>query len=297
MMDEPVEVFSLVGTKQVTLSLRCLGSLLRFSVDPIQLTLIDDGTLNEDDLEQLVSRLPGVKVLPRKETEPRVQEFLRHSPSAAAFRGRNVLARKIFDLAAVASGDFAYCDSDVVFFRPVAGLFSWPSYRSDGLFMRDHQDAYALKLWKTVRHGNIRLAHCLNTGLFYYRKRSFDLEFVEWLLKQGMIYEEASWAEQTCWAALAGRSSFSFWAPEHVCVYRPGARPELDVKAYHFVSPVRRFMERFCDELKHAPEHHGPAGRVRIVEGDTVAGSVLAMRLIMTFARTYVQMSARRLLE
>ena len=79
----------------------------------------------------------------------------------------------------LASGDLAYCDSDVLFLKPFKGLFSWPDEKCSAIFMQDIQDAYSLRPWHVYPIGGIRLPQKLNAGPFLFRTSEYDLDFVE----------------------------------------------------------------------------------------------------------------------
>src|SRR5215212_2860818 len=67
---------TLIGHQQVEVGLKCLGSLLRLSSDPLSLLIHDDGTLTDQDHEALTSRLPGSTIMSRGEADSLILPLL-----------------------------------------------------------------------------------------------------------------------------------------------------------------------------------------------------------------------------
>ena len=137
-------VRTLIGHNQVEVGLRCLASLVRFSSEPINLLIHDDGTLTRADREKLMARVTGAGILSREEADSFVQPLLKRYPKCRAYRELHPFALKLIDMALMQSEELAYCDSDVLFVRPHKGLFSWPDLKTSAIFMQDIQDAYSL---------------------------------------------------------------------------------------------------------------------------------------------------------
>lgn len=230
------------------MGLRCLGSLVR-SASGARLALHDDGTLTAEDIENLEKTLPVAEVVSRRRANEAMQEALGRYPACAAMRAENVLMLKLFDVALMGSdADIRYCDTDVLFFRAVSGLFD----RNDGspaaVFMRDSNHAYAARPWHLLGPEALHLPRYVNSGLFMFPRDRFDLEFLDWLLSQDRIRSIfahiASWAEQTCWAALAFRAGCGLWDQERIAVVNDRWRLNDRSVAAHFVSSSRnRFAE------------------------------------------------------
>jgi hypothetical protein len=117
---------------------------VRFSSEPINLLIHDDGTLTRADREKLMARVTGAGILSREEADSFVQPLLKRYPKCRAYRELHPFALKLIDMALMQSEELAYCDSDVLFVRPHKGLFSWPDLKTSAIFMQDIQDAYSL---------------------------------------------------------------------------------------------------------------------------------------------------------
>jgi len=256
-MPETRAVRTLIGHKQVEVGLRCLASLLRSSSEPIRLVIHDDGSLTAADCEALAAEIPGSVIVSRPEADAIVQPLLKRYPICRAYRERHVLALKLIDMALLESDELAYCDSDVFFLRPHTGLFAWPNAQTGAMFMQDIQDAYSLRPWHVYPIGRIRMPRKTNSGVIFFRRSAYDLDFVEWLLGQPNIKtvldKRAHWIEQTCWAALGWRAGCYVWSARQFIIATKAMTGLSDeTVGIHFVAAARSKLDQF-----------GPPSRVR----------------------------------
>jgi hypothetical protein len=246
----PRRVSTLLGHAQVAMAMTCLSSLLRYSAEPLRLRLHDDGTLTPEDRERLVDSLTGAEkpeFLPRAEADERLGEILAGYPALCGFRERNPLALKLVDVALLADEDLAYCDSDVLFLRPFRGLFRLPP-GTEALFMRDRQEAYSVRSWHLPVYGVPRLASRLNTGLVVFKAGAFDLDLADWFFARPQLQRTPVWAEQTCWALLAGQVDCRLFDAARIVIPTDQIVRQEQV-ALHFVSSVRSWLASVADRL------------------------------------------------
>lgn len=251
-MPDKRAVRTLIGHKQVEVGLRCLASLLRFSADPIDLVIHDDGTLTIDDRERLVADLPGSTIVSRAEADSIVQPLLERYPGCRAYRERHPLALKLLDIPLLASEELAYCDSDILFLKRFARMFELVGDGYSAIFMRDAQEAYSLRPWHIFPFGKIRIPGHINSGLIFYRTSKYDLDFVEWFLGRpelaGVFRKRPHWIEQTCWAALGWRAGCRVWSSAQLMIANPGMRGlSSDTVGIHFVAAYRGKLQEFTE--------------------------------------------------
>lgn len=240
----------------MAIGLRCLGSLVR-SVTGVSLILHDDGTLTDEDIENLKETLPVAEVVRRRRADEIMQEELRRYPACARLRGENVLMLKLFDVALMSSDkDIRYCDTDVLFVRGALGLFERTRGGPAAVFMRDSNHAYSVRPWHLLGPDAMRLPQYVNSGLFMFRRDGFDLEFLEWLLSKDRIRaifaHIASWAEQTCWAALGFRAGCGLWDQERIAVVNDNWMLGDRTVAAHFVSSSRHRLAEVLRQVSGA---------------------------------------------
>lgn len=256
--EPPVPVLrSLVCHRDVDMAIACLGSLLRFSRDPLQLVLHEDGTLTGADVDRLSEAFPGARFVFRRDADAIVNERLARYPHCCQYRCTQAFALKLLDAPLLSDGDLAFCDSDILFFRPFRDLFRWPDRETSMIFMSDCREAYSIRPWDLIGRDRIRLPSRVNSGLFVLRKAAYDLDFMEWCLGRPEFWQMAIWIEQTCWAALASRISARQWDERQVAVMRPGL--DLNGKvALHFTSRVRRLLPAAISSTEREPVHGDP---------------------------------------
>ena len=233
-------VDSLLGHAQVDLALECLGSLLRCSLDPIRLRLRDDGSLTDQDRNRLAV-LGEPEIVDRRTADEQVEPFLRAHPASLGYRRRHPLGMKLFDVALGQTGPLHFCDTDVLFLRPVEGLFSVVP-AGQAVFLQDVQNAYSLRSWQLLRH-RLRIPERINTGLFSFPRERFDLDLAEWYLSRPEMAFAPVWQEQTAWALQAGGVETSVYQPTQFrLAIGPPASAEDSPAGLHFVSPSRRYL-------------------------------------------------------
>jgi hypothetical protein len=240
-------VTTLLGHAHVDLALRCLGSLLRCSAEPLALRLHDDGTLAPADLDRLEAGLGRFALVSRAEADERTAGVLARRPALAAFRRENPLALKLIDAVLCAGPELAFCDTDVLFLRRFAGLFRLPP-GAGALFMTDRQNAYSVRSWHLLLRGRLRLPQRANTGVLVYRTEAWDPDLLEWYLARPEHRFAPVWVEQTAWALLGWRAGCRLIDPAQVAIPGPGwpdGAAGGETVALHFVGPVRSLLSRY----------------------------------------------------
>lgn len=279
-------VGTLVGHRQMEFAAPCLASLLRCCRDPIRLRVHDDGTLTAEDQAALRGAL-GAEVLTRAGADALVAGALAPFPATRAFRERNPLALKLVDVGLVGEDQeaIAYCDADILFLRPFAGLFVRRPERP--LFMRDGQDAYSVRPWQLLRRPGLRLAGRLNSGIVVFPRAAWRLETIEAVLALPGLRPPV-WAEQTCWAALAAAGGARLLDPRRFAIARPGL-PDAETVAIHFVSPTRALMPAALAAAATGAADGGPA----IVAASAPAPRATPLSLALDAVRRRLRRAAR----
>jgi hypothetical protein len=248
-------VRTLIGHKQVDVGLRCLASLIRFSSEAIGWVIHDDGTLTAEDHNTLLADLPGSAIVSRAEADAIVEPLLKRYPGCRAYRESHPLALKLLDVALLESDELAYCDSDLLFLRPHTGLFAWPNTEAGAIFMQDIQEAYSLRPWHLHPVGKICVPGRANSGLIFFRRSAYDLDFIEWVLGrpqlESVFEKRAYWIEQTCWAALGWRAGCYLWSASQFIIATPGMKDLSDsTVGIHFVASCRDSLWEFLEEQR-----------------------------------------------
>src|SRR5262245_16440832 len=88
-------IASLTGTCQVDMAIRCLGTLQRYSADPIMFQIHDDGSATADDCARLKESLNVKRIVGRSEADDLCAPLLARRPHLAAARRGNPLLLKL----------------------------------------------------------------------------------------------------------------------------------------------------------------------------------------------------------
>jgi lipopolysaccharide biosynthesis glycosyltransferase len=250
-------VRSLICHRDVDMAIACLGSLLKFSAEPLKLVLHNDGSLTPEDQARLTSELGEVSFVSRLEADELTSQLLknypncyryRHGPSASRNKNENIWSLKLFDVALLGDEDIAYCDTDILFFRPFSQLFHFADSKTSALFMQDSQESYSIHFSTLLNSHKLRLPSRVNAGLIFCRKQAFDLDFIEWFLSQEEFKYIFAFAEQTCWAALGYRAGCQQWNPQQISMMRPGMEINNHIIAGHFTTPVRYLLKNYLPQ-------------------------------------------------
>jgi hypothetical protein len=237
--DRPNRVSSLLGSKHIDTAIECLGSLRRYSREPVELRLHDDGTLQPADRDRLLEAFGNPQVISPADADDQVAHLLVGRPILAATRKVNPFVRKLIDIPAFCDGgELIYCDTDVRFMRPFTGLFEELPSTHAACFMKDIGLAYSIRSWNMLRYG-IQMPSRANTGLFQFRMQSFDPDHLEWFLARPELQTRYNWIEQTCWALMVPVGKCLLYDPSQVAIPDPGKPLDPAIVAYHFVTAFR----------------------------------------------------------
>ena len=243
-----VTVSSLICHRDVPMALKCLGSMQSKCQESIQFILHDDGSLQDEDVALLTESLRSPTIIKKQESDERMADVLHKYPFSSAFRASNIFAKKLFDPIFFNNSDnFAYCDTDVYFFRPFLNPFVLPDKNVYALFLKDPIHPYSIRV-RDFSSSNLKPIQHVNAGMVCFRRSYYDLDFVEWLLSQEIIYSKPYLIEQTIWAALGQKVSCRLWDASQMVFMTPSVRPNETMVAGHFVSPSRYLLQQYMEE-------------------------------------------------
>ena len=231
---------TLLCHRDVDLAIHCLGSAVQMSADPVRVVIHEDGSLTTGDREKIEARLPGARIMDRREADAIMAEKLASHSNARSFREGSVWGLKLLDVVLAEPGLCFYLDGDIRFFRPFRGLFADAAVRERCVFLRDTVwQAYSVRPWHLLDARGLNVASGINTGLTLCDPAIFDLDFVDWFLAQPDWRVIPAWTEPTCWAALALRGNGHGVIPEQLTNLYPSARITARTIAGHFLSAHR----------------------------------------------------------
>lgn len=246
--EQRASVHTLLGRRQLSFAIRCLSSLLVHCRDEVTLALHDDGTLGADDWQLLQEAINPASCWARSDADDRIEPLLAKHPRCLAFRRSHVFGPKLFDGALAGEGEFFYyADADILFIRPFRGLFTPIEAPAGALFMRDRQNAYALRPWQLLPPRALRVPGHINSGIVVVRRSLFDLDFVEWALSRLDTGYALTWHEQTIWALLASQVGCRILDRRQFVIPTFGVTPPGEAIGLHWVSSVRGALASFVE--------------------------------------------------
>jgi hypothetical protein len=253
-----LEVHFLVCHKDAKMAGNCLDSLFKYSKDSLKFIIHDDGSLTKEDYGNMLEKGENTKIISRKESDECMEENLRKYPNCYQYRKEHIYALKLLDIAFMSQNDFGYCDSDILFLRPFKNLFNWPDSKISAIFMQDYSSSYSMLPWTLLGNDKPKLVSKVNAGLIFFRKQNYDLDFIEWFLKNKTFRHKVGWLEQTCWAALGHHVGCRQWNPEQIVLMRPWTEDSPQLVAGHFVKESRYRMEKFLSISQQNSTHSSP---------------------------------------
>lgn len=175
---------------------------------------VSDGSLGSADLKSAAS-LCDATTNECQIDQDEVGQELRRYPCTALMREKCVFFKRIFDFKLLFR-EFDYVlnvDTDIAVTAPV----SLPSALPDFAFCVDDIPGYSAKPSAVFQEP---LVTGLNAGFLLFRTEVIDFDFVEYVARRYLL--EASipwWAEQTCWALIAGRcNDVRVFSPDDVAI-------------------------------------------------------------------------------
>ena len=236
-----VTIRTMMGAKNLELSIKCLGSILKFCRHPAEILVHEDGTLGESAREMLVTALKHVRFQNRAEADEIVEEKLRSYPRCRAFRQRHVFAPQVLDIPLLtpAGQRVVYSDTDILYTRPIECAPFFIGGDMPFVGSRDLRESYSVRLkhWPLLAKYGVRLGSRLCAGMMSFDLAVHDLDHLEWLVQLDEEHQLFSayphFVAQTFCAALAGRVNAGCVDPKECVVAHLSEFGALPVRGQH----------------------------------------------------------------
>jgi hypothetical protein len=241
-----IDVHTMMGHMHIRLGAKCLGSLAKFSQEPVHVIVHEDGSVTEEDKEEFFAQVPNASFVIKRDADAQMNDFLEKYPACKNLRDTLVFGLKIFDIQVLGSGEnLAYTDCDILFLKPFSDLFQMPpDPAAGGVFMRDRIQGYCLRSTQLLLTPGLKLADRVNGGLLYFRRAAFDWDLVEWFLTHNQFRVHPYWKEQTAWSVLAAATRSWMWSEKQVRVIASEFDFDEDLAVAHFVSNYRSLLDK-----------------------------------------------------
>ena len=193
---------TLLGHNGIDFSISCLKTFINNAEQEIHLQIFEDGTITLEDEALLFAEIPNCTIVNKQLREKIVNRKLEGFPKCFDYRNNTNYAQKLFDIMLYQDEDALFIDSDIFFTKK----FRLPDFGEEPVFMADTHNAYSIKPLEIFKI-KYPIYPCINSGIFYFPYKLFDLNFIEELLNDKTIHlgltRKISWLEQTIWAFLA----------------------------------------------------------------------------------------------
>lgn len=252
-MTKPVHCKTLLGHNGLDFSIECLQSFLHHSRDEIKLEIFEDGTITPEDETKLLAALKNAVIIKKNDRNAKVDALLSNYPACRNYRNSTNFAQKLFDIMLHDDQDVLYIDSDIYFLRK----FALPKLEEMPIFMFDTQNAYSFTPLDLLKI-NAPVFPNVNTGLLYFPKNLFKLDYIEQLLQDNVVTKSlnrhVNWSEQTIWSFLAAKSgSINYFNCKQVIMADFALKVDENTIAIHLVYYFRTHIKQL--RLMQFPEN------------------------------------------
>ena len=244
--DKKIVVQSLIGENQLPFYLQCLKSLVRLSQDRIDLKLHSDGTLSQNDMDSIHSKLEGstVTISDSSQNTSRIMDCLQGRPNCQKLRKDSIWGIEFFDPIFAFPDDSIsfYLDADILFLRSFSGLFDRKQVENGAIFLKDtHWDAYCFRPWQMLL-GNSKpqAVKGITTGLVFWDKTVIDWDYLEWFLGEHHLHHISEWIMPTAQAGLANLCKAKTICPKQIPNLYPKVQIDEDTFGVHLLGSYRK---------------------------------------------------------
>jgi lipopolysaccharide biosynthesis glycosyltransferase len=249
-----MELHTLICERDLHSGAASLATVIEALGTGVQLHLHDDGSLAPDDWDYLLQTLPGAMKWARAKTEEQILERLSRYPACLRYRRASPMGFKLFDLALLCSTPvFSYIDSDIVFFKRIERLF--PADPEVVTYLQSDEEGFCAPVPELHWKWKIPLVVGLNAGLFQVPMAVYDLEQIEWFLREVSerkgVWRAEGLAEQNVWAMLAAkRPAFHFDRQQFHCSRFKKLEINDALVAVHCIYHLKPWVERLVPKAK-----------------------------------------------
>lgn len=237
------------------------------------LTIFEDGSLSDEDVQTLQTAIPGSQVVRRTEMDNQVRPRLTNHPNCLELRDKNAFGLKLLDAAMLTEPGTLFLDSDVMFFRPFLWENLVPIQDKHFIFMGDDRQGYSARifgLFRIIWKHKLTFPSRVNTGCWSYPPHLYDLDFIEWFLTLPEFRRFPQLIEQTCWAAMAGQSKSAIMILDRKQIYCASDKLKIREQTIgvHFADYHKKRVAEFAplsgtnENMEAIPFRFAPASRL-----------------------------------
>lgn len=208
--DQEFSIHTLIGANYVEMAIAGFKVFNYVSGSNFKITIHDDGTLNEENINRLNQHL-NCKIIRRQEADEKAKQELMNYPALFQFRSAQVMALKFIDVKLFSRGARnAYIDVDILFFKQPEFLLNTLKDQSEQInyFNKDIDNAYIENIDVIFKRSGLHPLEKANAGLWVMNAKDMNLGLAEsWLSTEYFQAFKTSYRlEQTFISILANMS-------------------------------------------------------------------------------------------
>jgi hypothetical protein len=232
-----VEIHTLLTSRDVSMYLWAIRSLLHYSEIKCPVIVHDDGKLTAEDYATLQESLPGIKIISRQEADLLIELKLKEFPKCLEYRQQNILTLKMFDFNLLSKAKkILSFDSDILFFRQPAEIMQNINSGNSEVIYNCEFNNPVYSINATITESFPSVLPGFNSGLMCYVREDFQLaeiaEIVDWVYLHQKDLSRLD--EQVIYAILAERKLSRPLSSQYCADLQPKVRENKFVcRHYH----------------------------------------------------------------
>lgn len=162
-------IYFLTGKSHLYQTLFCAYSLFKVTNEKIQFTLVDDGSFNEELIQQALQQMPNVSLVLKTEIEKNLESILPKNEHPYLHHKRKVYPhiKKLTDIHTLNPNTFKLVlDSDMLFWNEPTEIINWLKNPNGALYMLDCDESYGYDRDLMQRLCGFEIPKLMNVGAF-----------------------------------------------------------------------------------------------------------------------------------
>jgi hypothetical protein len=237
------KVYFLTGKKYWPLTAFCMYSLVKISTIAIKPVFIDDGSFDDELINQINTQFPGCIIKTANEIKQNIQEKLpvEKYPILNKKRAEYPHIRKLTDIHTIGDGWKLVLDSDMLFFKTPDEVQEWLQKPEQPFFLYDPITSYyyADDLMQKLAGNSVK--QNLNVGLIGLKSEDIDWGKLEnWIIHLENAQGDCYLLEQALSAMLVAGQSITIADPkEYIVLPDPQEIAKPTATLHHYVDQSR----------------------------------------------------------
>lgn len=243
-IDQNIVIYIMCGKSTVNEAIATYFSIQRFHDKYFNVIILDDGTLNKSNENQLMRCIKSLSIIYKKEADELFNKFILENPqfhNLSEIRDNLIFGPRLIDIHLVASGRFVLqLDTDVLFLnRPEFLLNAISVPEPKHLFNLDVNNSYSGELNEIYLKSNIAILEKFNGGLTLYKSNIDELKFYSNMIELDVPKIDFYYWEQTLFALMMTKNNAMPLPDEYDLHYRFKGYNSLDVPSRHYCGDSR----------------------------------------------------------